>query len=207
MNVSRKHKQLTILVLTVVTGASASGCGHLHKVRARYQAPATQPTLGSIVDEINQKQEGNAERSDFVIYQHEWTLNTDELNDAGMDHVKQIASRLPQHPDFVVLVERSLTSVREDSEYKYPVNRDAKLDISRREVIVRSLLAMGIPDAEERVIISHALTPGQKAIEAERDYNQGLGGFGGYGGGGGFGLGGGFGFGGGFGGFGGGGFF
>lgn len=206
MNFTPQRKRLTILVLTVVTGTSVSGCGHLQKVRSRYRSPPTQATLGTIVDDINQKQEGNAERSDFVIYQHEWMLNTDRLNDAGMDHVKQIASRLPQHPDFVVLIERSLTSVREDSEYKYPVNRDPELDLARHEVIVRSLTAMGIPDAEERVIISHALTPGQKAIEAERDYNQGLGGYGAYGGGGfgGFGFGGGFG---GFGAFGGGGFF
>jgi hypothetical protein len=209
MKVTLKPR-LTIIVLILIGGASASGCGHLQRVRSAYRTPATPATLGSIVDDVNQRQEANAERSDFVIYQHEFTIDTDQLNDAGMDHVKQIAARLPQHHDFIVIVERSLTSVREDSEFKYPVNRNAKLDMARRDVIVRSLTAMGIEDAENRVVISHALTPGQKAIEAERDYNQGLGGFGAYDGfGGGFGgFGGGFGgFGGGFGGFGGGGFF
>lgn len=176
-------------------------------MRSRYRTPATPPTLGAIVDDINQRQEANAERSDFVIYQHEFTIDTDQLNDAGMDHVKQIAARLPHHHDFIVIVERSLTSVREDSEYKYPVNRNAGLDMARRDVIVRALTAMGIRDAEDRVVISHAFAPGQKAIETERDYNQALGGYGGYGGGFG-GFGGGFGaFGGLGGGFGGGGFF
>lgn len=201
----REISRRAALALAFTTLPMVVGCGHWRNVRSAYRRPGV-PTLGYLVDDINQMQEGNAERSDFVIYQHEFTLNTDELNDAGKSHVQQIAARLPQHPEFVVLVERSLTSVKEGTEFEYPVNPNPKLDMQRREVIVRSLLAMGIADADQRVVVSYALTPGQKAIEAERDYQQQLGGFGGYGGG--FGFGGGFGgFGGGFGGFGGGGFF
>lgn len=188
-------------VLVLATGVTLSGCGHLQKVRSYYRSPASPPTLGYIVDDINKKQEGNAEQSDFVIYQHEFTIDTDRLNVGGMDHVKQIAARLPAHPEFIVMIERSLTSVDDSSEYKYPVNRNSELDLKRREVVVRALAAMNVPDADQRVVISYALTPGQKATEAQRDYQQALGGgYGGFGGGfGGFG-----GFGGGFGGFGGG---
>ena len=94
----------------------------------------------------------------------------------------------------LVLIERSNTSIDEGTEFEFPVHPNPQLDLERREVIVRSLVAMGIPDAEQRVVISNALTPGQKATEAERDYQRGFsggfgsGGYGGYGGG--FGMGG-----------------
>jgi hypothetical protein len=99
-----------------------------------------------------------------------------------------------------VLIQRSLTSIKPGTEFEYPVNPNPELDMARRDVVVRALAAMGVPNADERVVVSHALTPGQKATEAQRDYNQALNAFGGMGG-----FGGGFGFGG-FGGFGGGGF-
>ena len=191
------------------------GCAtRWHRVRAAYQTPAPPQTLGTVIDQVNQTQEANAERSDFVIYMHEFritmdgkdrTVGTTELNDAGKDHVKQIAARLPQHPGCLVLIERSLTSFTPGTEFEYPVNPNPALDMKRREVVVRALTAMGVPDADQRVVVSHALTPGQKSVEAERDYSQAINQYGGYGGfGGGFGFGG---FGGIGGGFGGGGFF
>jgi hypothetical protein len=72
----------------------------------------------------------------------------------------------------------------------------------RREIVVRSLQAMGIADADDRVLVAPALAPGMKAYEAESAYgatigrqsgNSGFGGFffgGGGSGGGGFGGGG-----------------
>jgi len=204
MNALRHSRLVLPLAAALLSLALGGGCaGPWARARAAYRTPAPPATLGTVVDQINQMQEANAERSDFVIYQHEFRLNTDVLNDAGKDHVKQIAARLQQHPDFLVLVERSLTSIDPQSEYQYPVNPNPELDMKRREVIVRSLAAMGVPDADQRVVVSHALTPGQKAVEAERDYQQQLNSFGGFGGLGGFGGFGGFGFGGGFGGFGG----
>jgi len=190
-----------------------SGCGaRWHRIRSAYQTPAPPAPLGTVIDQINQTQEANAERSDFVIYMHEFrltmdgksrTVGTTELNDAGKDHVKQIAARLPQHPGCLVLVQRSLSSFipKPGSEFEYPVNPNPDLDMARREVVVRALTAMGVPDADQRVVVSPALTPGQKSFEAERDYSQALNQYGGYGGfGGGFGFGGFGGFGGGFGG-------
>jgi len=195
--------------------ATMSGCAR-HQ-RTAYVAPAPAAPLGTVIDQVDQIQEANAENSDFVIYEHEFELGTDRLNVAGKDHVKQIAARLPQFIDpsqptdpqqdgRFVLVERSKTTIDENSEFEYPVNPNPQLDMQRREVVARSLAAMGISDAEQRVVVSHALTPGQKGTEADRDYQQAIsgGGMGGFGGGfGGFGGGMG-GFGGGFGGFGGG---
>jgi hypothetical protein len=208
MNATQLSRHAAIVIACLLTVPLLSGCAtRWNRIRAAYQTPAPPATLGTIVDEINQTQEANAERSDFVIYMHEFrltmdgrdrTVGTTELNDAGKDHVKQIAARLPQHPGCLVLVQRSLTSFTPGTEFEYPVNPNPELDMKRREVIVRALTAMGVPDADQRVVVSHALTPGQKSIEAERDYSQTINNYGG-------GFGGGFGgFGGGFGGFGGG---
>ena len=200
-----------LLIACLAATLLSSGCAtRWHRVRSVYQTPAPPAPLGTVIDQINQTQEANAERSDFVIYMHEWritmdgkdrTVGTTELNDAAKDHVKQIAARLPQHPGCLVLVQRSLTSFTPGTEFEYPVNPNPDLDMKRREVIVRALTAMGVPDADQRVVVSHALTPGQKSVEAERDYSQAINQYGGYGGfGGGFGFGGFGGFGGGFGG-------
>lgn len=179
-----------------------TGCQGGPRVPLYYNAPSVEPPLGTISDPIWQAQEDNAEPSKFVVYQHEWDLNTLRLNTGGEDHVKQIAARLISGQNFPVLVERSDTTIREYTEFKYPVHPNRELDLARRAIIVQSLVAMGITDAEQRVIVSPALTPGFTEGEAERAYIRGMhnnmwgGGFGG-------GFGGSFG--GGFGGFGGGG--
>ena len=179
---------------------TTSGCGYFRRARSFYQQPSSPPPNGAISDQIFNNQESNAEASDFIIYQHEFGLNKTKLNDAGQDHVKQIAARILDGQDMLVMVERSRTSVKPGTEYKFPVNLNPELDMQRREVVVRSLVALGVEDAEDRVAVAPALRPGYKATEATNAYNQGLSGFGGGFGGGGFG-------GGGFGGFGGGGFF
>lgn len=165
--------------------------------------PALSPQ-GTLTDPIWIAQEENAEPSKFVLYQHEFVYNQARLNWAGEDHLKQIAARLHAGANFPVLIERSVTSKREDTEYKYPVHLNPELDMQRRCVVVQLLTALGVPDAEQRVIVSPALTRGMQDGEAERSFyrsfNQG-GGYGGFGGGfGGFGggaggFGGGFGFG------------
>lgn len=183
-------------------GLLTSGCCGPGTFAGNSPAP-----LGTLSDPIWQAQEENAEPSKFVIYQHEFKLNEARLNSAGEDHVKQIAARLLSGQNFPVLVERSNTSKRADTEYEYPVHLNPELDMRRRAMIVQALTAMGIADAEQRVIVSPALTRGFQDGEAERAYYQGFSGYGtgGYGGfGGGFGgFGGMGGFGGGFGGFGG----
>ena len=75
-----------------------------------------------------------------------------------------------------------------------PVNENIALDVSRREFVVQALKRFGVTDAEERVVVSPALTPGFEGFEAERAIQRGFsnrsgigGGFGGGIGGGGFG--------------------
>lgn len=168
------------------------------------------PPQGTLTDPIWIAQEENAEPAKFILYQHEFVYNQARLNWAGEDHIKQIAARLHAGQNYPVLVERSVTSKREDTEYKYPVQVNPELDMQRRAVIVQLLATLGVPDAEQRVVVSPPLNRGFQDGEAERAYYQGFqwgGGNGGFGGGfGGFGSGaGGFGAGGGgFGGFGGG---
>ncbi|MCH5374665.1 MAG: hypothetical protein JJ992_11875 [Planctomycetes bacterium] len=138
-----------ILALILLT---SSGCGSWKQFRRQPEAP-----LGTISDDIWQRQEHNAEASDFVIYQHEFKLDEIRLNRAGEDHVKEIADRLLDGQDFPVVVERSMTTPREDSEYKYPVNPNPELDMTRCEVVVRALVALGVNDADERVVVAPRL--------------------------------------------------
>lgn len=140
--------------------------------------------MGAINDEYWRSQESNAEASDFVIYEHEWTGNSTNMNDAGKEHLKQIAVRAANVP-FPILVERSSMSTRPGTKYKFPVHNDEQLDMQRRELIVAALGEMGVTDADQRVSVSHALTPGFQSYEAERAYSRGfngqMGGMGGMG--------------------------
>jgi hypothetical protein len=146
--------------------------------------------VGQISDPIWQKQEANAEYSDFVVYQHEFKKDSEELNPAGEDHVKQIAARLVGGQEIQVVVERDTMSVDPKSEFKYPVNSNPELDMRRREIVARSLAAMGVPDADQRVSVAPAFAQGFTGPEAEAAYQrgvtsgtygqQGMGGFGGF---------------------------
>lgn len=165
--------------------------------------PAQFPPLGHLTDPYWQRQERNAEASDFVVHEHEFEGNAARLNNLGESHVRQIAARVGSVP-FKVLVEPSSMKPLENTQFGYPIHPDPELDKKRRKVIVQALLAMGVQDAEERVVISPALAPGFEQFEGERSYMQGFSGsqngngsgFGGFGGGlggfGGFGSGAGF---------------
>ena len=45
--------------------------------------------------------------------------------------------------------------------------------MERREVIVRSLSALGVPHADERVVVSTVVTPRYLQNQAEQAYNRG----------------------------------
>ena len=100
---------------------------------------------------------------------------------------------------FPVVVEPSSMSVSASSEYKYPIHGNDDLDMHRRNVIVKMLQSMNVQDADERVVVAPAFTPGFEGFEAYRAYSNGFmnrggggggfgGGFGGMGGGGGAGV-------------------
>lgn len=188
----KPSKPISMAALLVIGAVAlmATGCAHYRCAEALYEPPPPAAPLGTLSDHHWQIQEANGEASDFVVYQHEFEMNKARLNMAGEDHVKQIAARLHEGRNLPVLVERSMTTARPDTEFQYPVHPNPELDMLRREVVVRSLTAMGIPDADQRVVVAPALAPGQKATEARAAYLRGYSGrgyggagFGGFGGG------------------------
>lgn len=171
--------------------------------------PAPPTMLGASVDEMNRTQELNAEAAKYVVYQHEFEpsfidgkgeKDAWKLNDYGEDHLKQIAANLLRGDELPVVVERSQTSPKAGTDYQYPIHFNDELDEKRRRCVVAALTAMGVADAETRVVVAPAFSEGLMSSEAAAAYQRGMqygrGGYGGYGGG----YGGGFGFGGGFGG-------
>jgi hypothetical protein len=197
------RKRLGFMASTAIALSLVGGCHRCMK-RCDYMGDITPRPLGTLSDPIWQKQEHNAEASDFVVHEHEFTANTARLNAAGEDHVKQIAYRITKQPTlpYPIIIEPSSMSPRPGDKYGFAVHNDPTLDMNRRQVVVTSLQALGLTDAEQKVVVSPALTPGFQSFEGERAYGHGFSGQGnGFGGGFG-GAGGGFG-----GGFGGGGFF
>lgn len=194
----RKKLMGSVLVAAMATG----GCRAARDSEMYYQPPTPPQMLGYQVDTINQRQEENAEASKYVIYQHEFEPNEyDEvsgrelgglrLNEAGEDHLMQIALMLRKGVPYPVVIERSNTSVKADTEFRYPVHYNPDLDMARRDVVVAALKRMGIEDAEYRVVISDDFASPITDSEASNAYRLGIqgnnqGGFGG-------GLGGGFG--------------
>lgn len=134
----------------------------------------TQPMpLGTLSDPIWKTHESNAEASDLVIHEHEWVANTESLNDAGINHLMRIMSRVHQTP-FPVVIEPSSQSVRETTEHKFPIHNDIKLDLRRRDVIVDTLIKRGVTDAQNRVQVGPATAPGFESFEGERAYHRGF---------------------------------
>jgi len=179
MSIQPKIASLPAIALAAML---VSGCQHKeHHAQIPYDSVAP---LGTISDDIWQKQEENGEASDFVIHESEFVGTTAKLNAAGEDHIKQIAVRMISTP-FPVVVENSSMSVNESDEYKFPVNGNDDLDMHRRNVIVKMLQAMNVQDTDERVVVSPAFTPGFQGFEAYRAYSTGFSNRGGRGGGGG----------------------
>ena len=167
--------------------AATTGCQHYHQAKMYYQPPPAVAPLGAVSDPIWQSQEARAEASDFVVYQHEFGYQNAELNSCGMNHIMQVAARLKYCPHLPVIVEPSNMTEREDTDFQYPVHPNPELDLRRREVVVLALQELGIPNAEQRVVVAPALAAEANAAEAQQAYNQGLSGFGQFGFGGGFG--------------------
>ena len=105
----------------------------------------------------------NVDASNFVIYQHEFKLNGIRMNPDGEDHLKRIAQRLIDGANYPVIIERSTTSPDANTKYQFPIHRNPDLDNRRREVVIKALAALSVPDPENRVIValpySQGLTP------------------------------------------------
>lgn len=162
---------------------SATTCGLLSlltvgccKDKCAYMQPVDPTPLGCISDQAWKTQELNAEASDFVIHEHEFTGNTSKLNALGESHVRQVAARM-QETAFPVIIESSSMSRREGDEHGFPVHNDLALDQRRRELIVHTLIELGAKDVENKVVVGPALTPGYQLVEGEAAYYQSLRGF------------------------------
>ncbi len=198
----------SLLGIYAILAVAALGMAGCQGDSPQGNRPPVQP-LGAMSDCVWAHQEANAERSDFVVYENEFGADSEILNTAGEDHVRQIAARLASGQNAQVLVERSMSSARADTKYQFRVHPNAELDLRRREIVVGSLAAMGICDAEARVLVAPSLAPKYRygespTIEPRTSPNAGFGGFTlgagygtGYGGGGSYGGGSGVGFGGG----------
>lgn len=144
--------------------------------------------------------------SEQFAFTPEQMLRGFRLSPDGQDHVRQIAQHIfasgyhsavndPNYiPSQVVVVERSDTSKYWNTLHRYPVHFNDELDEARRLIVVNALLAFGIPNADQMVVIAPAFPEGLSADEAAAAYGNSFntgGGFGGGGfGGGGFGGGG-----------------
>ncbi len=193
------------LILTgsaaLLLGGLAAGCGNaiccprgLRSGQPRGIAAHRKPPLplGSEYDKFWKVQGENVDASNFVLYQHEFTLNGIRLNGDGEDHLKRIAQRMIEGANYPVIIERSNTSSDPKTKYQFPIHRNPDLDNRRREVVIKALTALAVPDPENRVIValpySQGLTPAQAdQIGSGRGGGGGSfrGGFGGFGGGGG----------------------
>ena len=84
----------TILIAAAVLGTAGCQPDGVQGDRR----PIVQP-LGAMSDCVWAHQEANAEHSDFVVYENEFGIDSEILNTAGEDHVRQIAARLASGQD------------------------------------------------------------------------------------------------------------
>ena len=132
--------------------------GGAQQTSAAYDRPFP---VGQVTDAHWETQQTNAEAADFVFYDHEFVGETSELAPGAKRHLEQVALRL-EHVPFPVVIEQS--------------QHDAKpaLDQARKRTIVEQLARIGVPNAEERVVVAGAFAEGITAIEAERNYFNGV---------------------------------
>ena len=163
------------------------------------------PPVGAVIDQINQTQEENAEYAKLIIYCHEFEINLQEeltppnpdikkvsgfeykpsarvrgyrLTPDGQDHVRQIAEFVKEFPFDLrppVVVERSRTSKHWDTEHQYPVHFNDDLDDLRRRMVVETLAALGVDNADGLVVVAPAYPTGQNALEAAAAYSNAIG--------------------------------
>jgi hypothetical protein len=159
-------RRTTIWGWTLAGLAVVAGCHHPGDRRhGTYRGPAADRPfpLGQVSDAHWETQQTNAEAADFIFYDHEFRydtkarVDTAELTPAGKKHLMQVALRL-EHVPFPVVIEQS------------PNNSRPELDEARRRTVVEQLARLGLPNAEERVIVAGAFPEGYTGIEAENAY-------------------------------------
>jgi hypothetical protein len=155
------------LILGSLALAALTGCHHSakHGNGGSYAGPgADRPfPIGQVTDSFWETQQTNAEAADFIFYDHEFRGNTAGLSPGAKQHLEQVALRL-EHVPFPVVIEQSLH------------NAHPELDEARRQTIVEQLARIGVPSAEERVVVANAFPEGYTGIESENSYYNVIGG-------------------------------
>lgn len=167
------------LAASVMAVGLLGGCSHCE--RCQYMGDITPKPIGMLSDPIWQAQEQNAEAADFIVYEHEWAGNSAMLNQDGKEHINQIAARANMHR-FPIVIEPATKSPRDDTQYFYPVHGDKELDARRRAMMVEALQLLGVPDADERVVVATSYSPGFYGFEGQKAFSEGFSGRGGVGG-------------------------
>ena len=215
MNTHFKAILLTIaLVSAVSTGcqtanggccADGNGFGQPACAGADNECCVTPRPLGMAVRMHTDRQEQSAERSDFVIHQHEWYQGGEALGPDGRRHVGELAKRMQTEPHPVV-IEPAEPDLKVYPDLETAIQQAQARDQNRRMSIIRLLSASGAVGVDSRVVIATPQAEGLRGDESARVFRSlnirrgggsGGGNLGGGGGGGGFGGGGGGGFGGG----------
>jgi hypothetical protein len=119
---------------------------------ARPPCDPVAPPNGTHVREFQHLQTVKAEADDFVIYKNEWYLGGTTPGPFGLYHLNEIARRAPGSP-FPVVIQPEL---------------DPTVNETRRDVVVKHLLATGVPDARTRVIIALPQAEGLAGEDAAR---------------------------------------
>ena len=156
----RNFRRFGLLGVILFT-SGMTGCSYLrcslpsHPIQA---VPDTYP-LGSVMRAHFHTMQTNAEAADFILHRADFVGSTAELTPFGRDRILEIAARARSAP-FPVLIERS------------EHNSDPELDEHRRNIIAQVLYDLGIPEADQRVIVSPAYGRGRNSREGEIDYYQ-----------------------------------
>jgi uncharacterized membrane protein YgcG len=115
--------------------------------------------LGSINRAHYHTMQANAEAADFILHRNEFVGKSAELSPYGKDHIVEIAARMRSTP-FPVLIERSEN------------NSDPELDEHRRKIMAQILTDFGVPEADQRTIVSRPYGRAINSRAAEIDYGQ-----------------------------------
>lgn len=147
-----------VAAVPLVAGCSTTrqpSCGPDGKPCPEVVPGAIPEPNGAFVRRFTDRQAAKAEASEFAVYWNEFNPKGDGFGPAGQRHMDEIALRLPQEP-FGVLVQST---------------GKPETDAKHRSLVVATLTAKGVTDAEQRVAVGHPQAEPLRGDEAPRVFN------------------------------------
>ncbi len=95
---------------------------------------------------------GEPQAQDLVIREHRFVSHSPELNLDGEDQIQRIVTAL-RHTRAKIVIESSSGAPILATAISDTADEASKLDVLRRQHVIQKLLSLGIPDAEERVVL------------------------------------------------------